>query len=178
MSTEDVYRHSPHTRRILWVMAPIACPPEAVERGLIDPVVDDLESFMEIMPPEIRAAMITGMKIFDATAALHPANMGKTFCELDQDKAKRWFDLWWHSPIALMREFAKKTSGLLIFCYYERPSVRMELAYHPDRWIAKVARERIERYGEEIRTKEAAMTAADPLTAAMISGTGKQEANP
>lgn len=166
--SENAYRHSARTRQILWVLAPITCPPDLVRRGLLDPVIDDLEKFMGIMPPPIRAAMLLGMNVFDLTATLDPRNAGKAFSQLDGERARRWFDLWWHSPVALMREFAKKTKGLLVLCYYERPAVRMQMDYNPDQWIAKVAKERLERFGEEIRRKEAETTVADPLPASMI----------
>ena len=169
--SEKTYKHNAQTRRILWVLAPIVCPPDLVRRGLLDPVIDDLEQFMAIMPPPIRAAMLVGMNLFDVTATLDPRNAGKTFSQLDGERAKRWFELWWHSPIALMRELAKKTKGLLVLCYYERPAVRMQMDYDPDQWIAKVAKERLERFGEEIRRKEAENTTADPLPLSMIEQT-------
>lgn len=172
--SSPVYRHSPRTRRILWVLAPIACPPEIIARDLLEPTIDALEDFMGKMPPGIQVATVVGLEVFEATAALYPPNMGRPFSALDGDRARQWFEIWWHSPVSLMREFAKKTKGLLAFCYYEHPAVRAELVYHPDRWIKHVAQRRVERYGEEIRKKEAEVTAPDPLTSAMLASTAGQ----
>ena len=167
----ELYTHSPRTRKILWVLAPIVCPPEIVERDLLEPTIDKMESFMQGLPTEIQWATAIGVQAFDMSAALYPANMGKAFSELDADRALKWFELWWHSPVALMREFAKKTKGLLVFSYYEQPKVNAEIAYHPDRWIKAVAARRLKKYGEEIRRKEEEVCQSDPLTPKMIKQT-------
>ena len=171
MSSDGLYRHSPRTKRILWVLAPIVCPPEIIERDLLEPTINKMESFMQGLPSEIQWATVLGVTAFDMSAALYPQNMGKAFSELDGDKALKWFELWWHSPVALMREFAKKTKGLLVFAYYEQPEVSRELAYHPDRWIKTVAQRRIKKYEEEIRRKDEEVCQSDPLTAKMINET-------
>ncbi len=167
------YRHSLRTRQILWVLAPIVCPPEIVERDLLEPTIDHMENFMRSLPGPIQGATLLGLNAFEVTAALHPAHGGRTFTQLDRAAAERWFELWWHSPLALMREFAKKTKGLVVMSYYELPQVAASMAYHPDRWIAAVAARRLERYGEEIRRKEAQVRQSDPLSAALVEGTGR-----
>ena len=171
--SDGLYRHSPRTRRILWVLAPIACPPEIIERDLMEPTIDKMESFMQGLPEGIQKATVFGLNAFEVTASLHPAFGGRSFSQLNGEQASAWFELWWHSPVALMREFAKKTKGLLVFAYYEQPEINKALAYHPDRWIKLVAQRRLERYGEEIRRKEAEVSQDDPMTEAMIRGTAR-----
>jgi hypothetical protein len=104
---------------------------------------------------------------FEFTSCLHPAHGGRTFTQLPAEQARAWFELWWHSSLVPMREFAKKTKGLIAMCYYEQPIMAEQLDYHPDKWIKMVARRRLKSYGAEIRKKEAEVTVADPLTVAL-----------
>lgn len=164
---ESEYRHSRVARKILVAMAPIVCPPEIETRGLIQDTVDGLETFMRSCTEQVRSATALGLYAFEFSACLHPAHSGRTFSQLNRDEAEAWFALWWHSPLAPLREFAKKTKGLIAMCYFELPSLAEEIDYHPDKWIRMVARRRLDSYEKEIRAKEAEVTKPDPLMAAL-----------
>lgn len=161
------YKHSHLSRRILEAMAPIVCPAEIVEQDLVHASIDALEEFMRSCTEQVRSATAAGLYAFEFTSCLHPRHNGRTFTQLPPDLAQAWFELWWHSPLVPMREFAKKTKGLLAMCYYEQPAMADQLDYHPDKWIKMVARRRLETYGDEIRRKEAENTASDPLMKAL-----------
>ena len=45
--------------------------------------------------------------------------------------------------------------AFLAISYWEHPLIKAQLAYHPEAWIADVARRRIERWSEEIAQHEA-----------------------
>ncbi len=161
------YKHSLLARKILVAMAPIVCPPEIEDQDLIHASVDALEAFMSSCTGQVQSATAVGLYAFEFSSCLHPAHNGRTFSQLPHDKAQAWFELWWHSPLVPMREFAKKTKGLLAMAYYELPEIAEQLDYHPEKWIRLVARRRLDLYGDEIRAKEAENTEADPLMAAL-----------
>ena len=77
--------------------------------------------------------------------------------------AEEWYRRWWHSDIGLFQQFARLIKTLIVAEFYELPAIKSELEYHPEQWIAKVAKRRIDSYGEEIRRKEAEVNRPDPL---------------
>lgn len=161
------YKHSHLARKILVALAPIACPPEIEEQDLVHATVDALEAFMSSCTDQVRQATALGLYAFEFTSCLSPRHNGRTFTQLSRQEAEAWFALWWHSPLVPMREFAKKTKGLLAMGYYEQPAMADLLDYHPEKWIRMVAKRRLDSYGPEIRRKEAENTAPDPLMAAL-----------
>jgi hypothetical protein len=161
------YKHSHLARKILVAMAPIVCPAEIVEQDLVHATIDSLQDFMSSCTGEVVKATALGLYAFEFTSCLHPAHNGRTFTQLPPDKALAWFELWWHSPLVPMREFAKKTKGLVAMAYYEQPAMAAQLDYHPEKWIRLVAKRRLDSYGDEIRKKEAENTMSDPLMAAL-----------
>jgi BMFP domain-containing protein YqiC len=161
------FTFSPRERATLRAIAPTACPPQIVEQGLVEETIDGTQAFLRSAPPLIGGALRVGLHLYDMTAALHPAHRGRGASQLDDDQARAWFELWWHSHLLPTREFARRVKSLLAAVYYELDPVRRELEYHPERWIAHVARRRLERYGEEIRQAEARVTRPDPLLKAL-----------
>ncbi len=164
------FRLSPRDRAVLAALAPITCSPEITEQNLVEATVDGVEDFLRSVPPLIPRALGIGIALFEWSASLHPAHGGKVFSQLSPEQASQWFDLWWHSPVSLMREFARRSKGLLAAVYYEHEEIRAGLEYHPDRWISKVAKRRLDRFSEEIRQKEARVTSPDPLLQALSQG--------
>jgi hypothetical protein len=82
---------------------------------------------------------------------------------LDREQALAYFRSWWDSRIFAFRQFARGIKGVLAFAYYEEPTVKEQMKYHPDAWIAEAARRRLEKYGAEIARHEEIVTKADPL---------------
>lgn len=157
------FKLSPSTRKILEALAPIACPPEILAEGAVDATIDAMEEFLRHTPPSIGQAAMAGLRLFEGSARLHPGHRGRPFSLLEPQLQARWFESWWHSRLAPLRMFAKNIKGLLVIQYYELPHVVEALDWHPDRWIQQVAEERMARYGEEIRKKEAAVLVPSPL---------------
>lgn len=165
--SEALFRLAPQARAALERLVPTVCPMEAGQEGLARLVVDDLEEFMRSMPALFQQAIPLGVLLFDAAASLHPANAGKRFAELDDKRAQAWFDLWWHSPVVLLGEFARKIKALVAMVYYERPEVKAALGYTPEAWIEKVKVRREQKYAEEIRQEEEAVLSPKPLLASL-----------
>jgi hypothetical protein len=154
-------------RAVLRALAPIACSARVRELDLIEDVVQGVEDFVGATPPLIGGALRLGIAVFEWSAALSPAHPGRRFTQLDPAQQEAWFERWWHAELAPLREFARRSKGLLAAVYYELDPIRAEIEYHPERWIAQVARRRIDRYGDQIRAREARAAAPGPLMAAL-----------
>lgn len=161
------FTFSDRERATLRCIAPVACPPQIAEQALVEDTIDGMQDFIRSAPPLIGAALRLGLSAYEASATLHPLHGGKGASQLSPEQARAWFELWWHSSLLPLREFARRIKSLLAAVYYELDPVREELEYHPERWIAHVARRRLERYGEEIRQVESRVTAPDPLMKAL-----------
>lgn len=164
---ETDYRHSARTRAALRSLVPVVCPPEVETMNLVEKTVDEMEVFMRGLPAPLAVGIAFGVGAFEWSAALHPSHGGRPFSALNPEEAKAWFELWWHGPVGLMGEFARRIKALLAMVYYEHDEVRAGLEFHPDRWIGQVARRRLEKYGEEIRNKESQVFSEDPLMKAL-----------
>ena len=91
------------------------------------------------------------------------ARYGRPFSRLDDDRARAWFASWWSSPVGAIRQFAKALKSMIALAYYDAPAIRARLEFHPDAWIAEVARRRLESYGVDIQRAEETVRAPDPL---------------
>ncbi|MEO1268407.1 MAG: hypothetical protein AAFX99_09925 [Myxococcota bacterium] len=166
MNVRANYYHTARTRAVFTQLIRVICPSEAEELGIVEEVVDRLELAMQACPTQIRVAQLVGMNTFEELARLDPRNLGRPFSALDRSRALRWYDSWWHSDVTLFKTFARLIKTLITAEYYEHPVVRGQLEYHPDQWIAKVAKRRLESYAEDIRKMDAEVTAPDPLQVA------------
>lgn len=170
MSAMADYYHSTRTRRILAQLVRVACPPEAETLGLVQDVVDRLESGMQASPDHIRALQLLGLNAFEEVARAYPFAPGKPFSAHGAEAARRYYASWWSSPIGLQHEFARLFKALIAVEFYELPEIKQRLEYHPERWIAKVAKRRLERYSAAVREADAKVLAADPIKAGMTLG--------
>jgi len=165
--TELRHFHLPDALRpIAHAFARVLLPDDLEQLGIAEDVVDEFELSLGSFPPHLRCALVVGMAAFDAAAVLYPPALGRTFTHLDAATAKRWLDLWWTSDFGPVAQFPRGVKALLALAYYEHPIVRTRLAFHPDAWIAKVARRRIERWGDAIAEHERMVLAPRPLTSA------------
>jgi hypothetical protein len=182
--TLSTYRHSPRVRRVLASIAPLACPPEIVELGLVDPVVDHVELSMRSLPDLFRAGLVAGLTSYELLSRAVPRNRGRSASSLDRERATRYFEMWRTSRIGLQREMIKGVKGLLCMGYYEQPAAKETIGYSPEQWIAKVKRRRLAVYTDAISRHEASLIQPDPLPldrlfprAAAAPAANKQEAS-
>jgi hypothetical protein len=153
------FRFSRGARRVLAALAETICTDEIRTRGLLEPVLDEVERMVRATAPLVRLGLRLGMWAFEWTALLV---CGRRFSSLPAEKRAAWFRRWF-SGHGIGGKFAFGIKGLIAFAYFEHPSLRDELHYHPDQWIAQVAKRRLEKYGDEVRAHDALVRAPDPL---------------
>lgn len=152
--------------RVLVATARATCPDEIETLGIAEQVANEVEDFMRALPTYIRAGLIAGLSAFEASPAVWPGTVGKTFSMLDRDRARAHFDLWWSSRFLPLHEFARSVKALLAGAYYEHPLVKQRLGFTPEKWIDEVKRMREQRWADEIRAHEELLRAPDPLVPA------------
>lgn len=162
-ATLATYRHSHRIRRVLASIAPLACPPEIEELGLVDAVVDHVELSMRSLPDLVRTGLVAGLTSYELLSRAIPRNLGRAASGLDRDRAARYFELWRTSRIGLQRELIKGVKGLLCIGYYEQQAVKEQIGYLPEEWIAKVKRRRLQVYADDINRHEASLIQPEPL---------------
>jgi len=138
-------------------LVPAACPHDSAATA----VADQLERSLRSFPGHVRAALVAGLTTFELSAVLR---YGRPFSRLDAEQARAWFRSWWDSPIPLCHELVKGIRAILAYAYYEQPAVKRRLEFHPDAWIAEVARRRLATYGDEIERHEADLLKPQTLT--------------
>lgn len=161
--TPPDFRLPRRTRRTATTVARIVCPDDAETLGLIEPVVDEFERTLASFPGYIRVGLIAGMTSLELGAVALPSSLGRTFSRLPREKQEAYFASLWHSPLMPIRQLVKSVKALITLAYFEHPTIKQRLEYHPDRWIAETARQRLASFGAEIARHEATMTAPDPL---------------
>ena len=165
MSELADFRLSPSARGTLAALAPIVLTEEVDELQLREQVVDGVELFLRSIPSALRIAIVAGLRTFEVSARAIPSSFGRGFSSLPPELAAAHFARYWHSPLGALKQLARAMKMFLVMSYYEHPAKLAQLEYHPDRWIAQVAQERLERFAEEIREHEAQVTAPWPLPA-------------
>ena len=157
------FRLPRRVRRTLEALAPVVCPPDLGELGILEPLVDHCELTLRSFSPPVRAGLHAGLVFFELSAAAVPSSRGRTFSRLGPAAAEAHFARFWHSRVGPLHQLARGMKALVAFAYYEHPVVKRRMEYHPERWIAEVARRRLERWGDAIRRHEQAILAPDPL---------------
>jgi hypothetical protein len=150
-------------RPVLAALARIVCTDEIERQGLTDAVIDGLELHLRTMPALFRTGLMAGLASFEAGAVAWPSRPGRRFSKMAAADQAAYFASWWASPLFPIRQFAKGIKGLLAMTYWEEPSVKAHLAYHPERWIAEVAARRLASYAADIREHDRVVVAPDPL---------------
>src|SRR5262249_9414987 len=135
------FRFSRGARRVLRSLAVVVCSEEIETRGLLESTLDEVERMVRATPPVMRIALRLGMVGF-AWRALFVC--GLPFSRLSPARQAAWFRRWFTGH-GLGQKFAYGIKGLLAFAFFEQPSLRDELHYHPDEWIAQVAKRRLEK---------------------------------
>lgn len=156
------FRFSRGARRVLRALALVICSDEVEKRGLTEAVLDEVERMVRATPTVMRVALRLGLWAFEWSALFV---CGLPFSRLQPERRSAWFRRWF-SGHGLGQKFAYGIKGLVAFAFFEQPSLRDELHYHPDEWIAEVAKRRLERWGAEVRAHDALVRAPDPLVPA------------
>lgn len=147
--------------RIAARFADVVCPPEVRAAGRADRVVREFELTLASLPPGARRALLAAFIAMDRAARLHPAARGRRFVRLGDQAAERYV----RTLLARgggLGGVVRRLKGVIVMCYYELPEVKEEIGYRPDPYIAAVSRERLTRYGAQIRAGEAAVFGEQP----------------
>ncbi len=163
MSDLADYRHSDAVRQLLLSLVPVLCPPRATQLGLSDAIVDHVELTMRASPKGVRLALVAGISGYEVAAMLHPGHFGTRASRLSVDKARRYFDTWYHSRLAPQHELAGGLKSLINLACYEQPAMMEAIGYTPQQWIDKSVQYRLQTYSESIAQRERDIVAADPL---------------
>jgi len=153
-------------RRIVVRLAQIVCPPEPRAADLADEVIAEFEALLGVLPGTVRRPILVSLVAFDQGARLYPRARGRRFATVPDVTADAYFRAvlsWRRGGIATL---IARIKGLVVMCYYELPTVKDQIGYRPDAYIAAVSGRRIASYGAQIRAGEAAVLAPDPASAA------------
>jgi hypothetical protein len=147
--------------RIAVRFAEVVCPPQVRDEGRADRVVREFELTLASVRPGVRRALQAAFITMDRAARLHPPARGRRFVRLGDRAAERYVrTLLAHG--GGLGGVVRRLKGLIVMCYYELPEVKEEIGYRPDPYIAAVSRERLTRYGAQIRAGEAAVFGEQP----------------
>jgi hypothetical protein len=153
------YRLPHFVRGVVESFARVVCPPELGTLCSLDDVVSDFELHVGAMPQHLRAGLVLSFTAFDQGARLWPPARGRSFHELDPALAESYFTVFSHGALGPQRKVAQVMKGLVTLAYYEQSGVKASLAYHPERYIAEVAKRRLELHGPDIERGEAEVLA-------------------
>jgi hypothetical protein len=157
------FPHPAHVRRSLRALVPVICPPDAVELGVEDAVVDHVGATMATVPPILLRGLYAGLGVYDLGARIYPAARGRRAHQLTGEVADGYFHSWLHGPTLIHRQLATRVMQMMVLAYYEQPAVLDRLGYTPGAWIDDVTRRRLRLYGDDIARAAARVTAPDPL---------------
>ena len=141
-------------QRVLVHFAGVVCPPEIHTLGLVGDTVHELTQHLFAMPTHLRLGLFASFAAFDQGARLWPKARGRRFVDLDPTRAEAYFLAVAHAA-GPQRKVAQIMKGLATLAYYELPQVKEALAYHPDAYIAQVAKRRLDSYAADIARVEA-----------------------
>lgn len=149
-------------RRTLASLIPVVCPP-LQENTTPSKILDDGLAALSAFPSFLQIGFRTGAAAYEQGARLWLPARGLGASSLSQEKAKRYFDLWWKSNLRIRREFARGVKSVLCFGYYEQPEVLAGIGYTPQQWIDKVRSEREAKFRAAIEQRRQDLVTPDPL---------------
>lgn len=113
-----------------------------------------MDEYLAGLPRGARLAVMAAAAAIDQGARLYPPARGRNLARLDDATADRYLGLLLGSRVAAVRSTASTVRALAALCYYDVPEVRARIGYEPEPHIERVARRRMERFGDEIRRVE------------------------
>jgi len=143
-------------------LVPVVVTEEARERGLVEATVEGVEAFLGALPAHLRAGLVAGIGAFEASAAVTPGSLGRGFSGLGPEAARAHFARWWESGLGPVHQLARALKIFVAFAYYELPAVQEGIGYRPAEFIARVARERRQRWDDVIARHEAEVVRGAP----------------
>ena len=152
----------PGARRIAARFAEVACPPQVRAANLTDELLAEFEAMLQVLPSAVRWSVRSGLIAFDQGARAYPRARGRRFVQLADGDADAYFRAVLARKSGGLGAALQRIKGLVVSCYYELPEVKEQLGYRPDAYIAAVSRRRLESYGAQIRSGEAALLAPGP----------------
>ncbi len=138
------------------------CPPDVVELGLVDAVVDHVELTVASFPPDLRLATVAALRYLGASSTVLPGGPDRRFAS------------WWSSRLRLCRTGARAIKALFAMASYEQRSVKERIGYRPEEWIEATARRRLRMFGDEVARRERDVLEPRPL----VPGNAPAEARP
>ena len=163
MSSLADYRHPGPVRDLLGSLAVVVCPPQAIELGLLEDIIEHVELSMRASPRGVRVALLAGLSGYELASMAWPGQWGKRASRLAPEQAESYFAAWYHSPIGAQHEFAKGIKSLLALACYEQPAMMEAIGYTPAAWIDKSIKYRLATYSDAIAKRERDILAPDPL---------------
>ena len=113
-----------------------------------------MDEYVAALPRAARLGVLAAAAAVDQGARLYPPARGRRFARLGDAVASRYLGLLLDSRVARVRSTASPLRALAALCHYDVPEVRARIGYEPEPHIARVARRRMERFGDEIRRVE------------------------
>jgi choline dehydrogenase-like flavoprotein len=135
-------------------LAEVTCPRGADSEAAARDAIRKMDEYVAALPRAARFGVLAAAAAVDQGARLYPPARGRRLARLGDATASQYLGLLLDSHIALVRSTAAPLRALAALCYYDVPEVRARIGYEPDPHIARVARRRMERFGEEIRRAE------------------------
>ncbi len=132
--------------------------------GLTAEVAHAVGEALQPFPAHLRGGLLAGLATFEQSTRARPSSRGRPFSRLPLDAAERAFAAWWHSPIFPVRQWAKGIKGLVALAYWDHPTVRQSIGFHPEAWIAHVAQRRQGDYAADIAAHAERVLAPSPVT--------------
>jgi len=144
------------SRRILWRLAALACPPDPDRPDmpdLTDRTVAEFERHVAHLPGVARRVMGPALLAFDQAARVRHG--GRRFVRLDDARADAYLTRVLYGRTGPIATVVRLVKGLVVMAHYELPEVKEALGYSPESYVKEVTARRLARYGEEIRAAEA-----------------------
>jgi choline dehydrogenase-like flavoprotein len=113
-----------------------------------------MDEYLAGLPRVARFGVMAAAAAIDHGARLYPPARGRRLAHLGDATADRYLGLLLGSRVAAVRSAASTVRALAALCYYDVPEVRARIGYEPEPHIERVARRRMERFGDEIRRVE------------------------
>lgn len=136
--------------RLVELTSPLAVGSHARRAGTLQKI----DSYVSGLPAAARLALRAAVATVDQGARLYPRARGRRLATLGDDVAGRYLRFLLDSRVGVIRSTAAPLRSLIALCAYDVPEVRTRIGYDPEPHIARVARRRMERFGEEIRRIE------------------------
>jgi choline dehydrogenase-like flavoprotein len=128
-------------RRVVLRLAEVACGSEVRQPELADALLADFDALLGVLRAGARRLLRAGLTAFNQGSRLYPPARGRKFAALSDDRAEAYYLAVKRGRLGPGLQLIK---GLVVFSYYELPSVKEQLGYRPDAYIADVSRRRLD----------------------------------